>query len=387
MNQHEIRNLLIRYANGQCSPAEVELLEDMVLNHPVHPDWEWDSKEEKIMMGMRIKQQIDRQRSPRKTFKVLFWKVWPVAASFLLIAGISWLWYRAIPDKHNIRSQVQNPSNAATSATTNGITLTLSTGVSLSLDDRKAGETIHDAGIDIGRSTDGGLVYGTPNKSGIQAKSSSVVPVINSIAVGKGRTFQLTLPDGTSVWLNTASTLSYPVEFTTSERRVILKGEAYFNVANDAKKPFYIEAEGNQIAVTGTRFNISAYRDDGHVTTTLLEGGVNVSKGSNKVVLRPGLMAVSFNDTDQIVRSKADLGSIMAWQKGYFIFNDQDIHAIMAQVARWYDIDVKFSATLTKKRFGGTFPKTASVDDLLDDLGALGNIHFRKVGKEVWVIN
>src|SRR5690606_35237757 len=133
---------------------------------------------------------------------------------------------------------------------------------------------------------------------------------------------QLVLPDGTHVWLNTASAIHFPVAFTGNERHVTLIGEAYFEVAHDATKPFKVTANGSTIRVLGTHFNVSAYADEPRVVATLLEGAVDVAGAGSRVVLKPGEQAIVDEETGRIWQEKADIQSVIAWKNGYFRFND-----------------------------------------------------------------
>lgn len=379
MNKEEIQNLLYRYANGTCNVKEKRLLEDMIQRHPLIENWQWTSEEEKILMGIRIKQQIDLKRFPKKA-KSIF-RLWPmgIAASLLLLVSLILL----LQNKRESAETLQISSKVLLSDTT-GIVLTLSNGSSIQLDGREEGIVSLDRGVAIKKLKNGQLVY----DDGYSPSSDNQVSkdAMNTIHIPKGKDFQLTLPDGTKVWLNTASTFSYPVTFYGSERRVMLTGEAYFEVTHDSQKPFKVIAEDNEIQVTGTHFNVSAYSNDAAVTTTLMEGGVNILKNGSLFKLTPGYQAISYRHQDKINSRKVNTENVMAWRAGYFVFNDQNIASIMKDVARWYDIEVVFNGDPSNEKFGGTFPKSANINDLLEDLESLGHIRFRKQGKEVTVM-
>src|SRR5690606_38132370 len=208
---------------------------------------------------------------------------------------------------------------------------------------------------------------------------------LNTIHVPNGQQFQLTLPDGSIIWVNTASKLTYPVDFIGDERMVTLEGEAYFEIAKDKKKPFKVLANGTEILVTGTHFNVSAYPSDARVTTTLVEGGVTVRKNKDQVVLKPGYEAL-VPDSGSMIERKGNLEQVLAWKNGYFIFDNMDILSVMRSVARWYNVEIEVSSIHTNKRFGGSFPITASIDELLKDLETVGKIRFERKGSEVNVM-
>jgi transmembrane sensor len=191
------------------------------------------------------------------------------------------------------------------------------------------------------------------------------------------------LPDGTHVWLNSASSLSYPVEFAGNERRVKLTGEAYFEVAKNKDKPFYVNSNNVQVRVLGTHFNISAYNDDDELKATLLEGSVQVSKNNSQSLLKPGQQAVINNGADMIRVSQANINEVMAWKNGYFIFNDDNIATILKKVSRWYDVDVEQRGNFEGQHFGGTFYRTKGIDELLKNLEKIGKVHFKITGRRV----
>lgn len=376
MNQEEIRELLHRYADDKCSADEKEQLERLVMEKPLLKEWQWKSEEERILTGLRIKAYIDHKRLP-KSQKPTF-RLWyaGIAAALLLVAGLGWLFV-----------QNQNASTAPTSSMVKtdlkGIILTLSDGSRVLLENNE-GQTLQDAGTSI-KKLKNELVY---RDEGNQATANNLEkPVMNTIQLPKGENFKLILPDGTKVWLNATSSLSYPVIFSGKERKVVLTGEAYFEVAHNSKKPFKVIADHTEIVVTGTHFNVSAYPDDTTISTTLLEGGVNIWRGKHIHQLKPGFEALTYRNKEEINEQVADIENVLAWRNGYFVFDDQNVREVMKKVARWYDIEVTFKNRNLTKRFGGTFPKSANVDELLKDLESLGKMRFKRNGKEVVVMD
>src|SRR5690606_1770231 len=162
----------------------------------------------------------------------------------------------------------------------NEATLTLADGRTILLNDSSAGILAQELGVEIRKAGDGSIFY-----EATQADVAEGKPSYNTFSTPKGSSYRILLPDGTKVWLNTASTIRYPVVFTGSERNVSLSGEAYFEVAPDVSRPFKVEANGSVIKVLGTYFNVSAYADEPRTTTTLVEGAVNVSRNGNTVTL------------------------------------------------------------------------------------------------------
>lgn len=379
MQKDKLRNLLQRYASGNCTPKERKFLEDMVLRNPILKNWDWSSEEEMILTGIKIKKGIKRQIKT-KNITIRRLKYLTVAASVVLVIGLSWFkWdhYNTAPNRPVLISE-------KASSTQDNITLMLADGSILNLERLKTG-LVHDInGLAISKPDSGQVVYKhIINRSSRNSGRERVVASNNTIRVPNGKKFQLTLPDGTRVWLNAASTLTYPVPFVGNQRNVTLGGEAYFEVAHNKKMPFTVMANGTQIIVTGTHFNVSAYNSDKSVRTTLFDGGVKIGVDKQQVSLTPGYEAITYTDGSPIIRQTGNPDQVLAWKNGYFIFDNMDIVAIMRSVARWYNITVYVKGEIPAKKIGGTFPVTAELDELLHDLGKLANIEIKRNGKEV----
>jgi hypothetical protein len=261
--------------------------------------------------------------------------------------------------------------------------LTLATGKSIVLDSAANGALANLGKSQVNKVGDGKLVYDVlPN-----ATHAGVNAVLyNTLTIPPGGQYQVVLPDGTQVWLNSSSSLSYPTEFAGNSRTVKLTGEAYFEVAKNKDKPFYVEMNNVQVKVLGTHFNISAYADDNDLTTTLLEGSVQISKNGSLALLKPGQQAVIGSNANAITVSKAHINEAMAWKNGYFMFNDDNIVDIMKKVSRWYDADIEYQGNFSSQRFGGTFTRSKSITDLLKNLEQISNVHFKITGRRITVM-
>ncbi|RVU02389.1 FecR family protein [Mucilaginibacter limnophilus] len=259
--------------------------------------------------------------------------------------------------------------------------LTLANGQTVVLDSASNGVIAGAGNNNVVKKNDGELVY-QPGENA----ANNRIPIYNILTTPKGGEYRVTLSDGTKVWLNAASSLSYPQEFTGNERKVKLTGEAYFEVAKNKSKPFYVMVNDVQVRVLGTHFNISGYTDDGRVTTTLIEGAVQVSKYKVVSSLMPGQKAVVNNSSADIVVSSADVSDAVAWKNGYFTFNEEDITGIMKKVSRWYDVEVVYEGAVSNEKFGGTFYRSKSINELLDYLRRIGNISFKISGRRIIVM-
>jgi transmembrane sensor len=267
----------------------------------------------------------------------------------------------------------------------NKATLTLSDGSVIVLDNAQNGSIVNNGKTDVVKSKKGLLVYHALAANGA-INADDNVPVYNTLTTPKGGEYQVVLPDGTKVWLNSASSIKYPTAFTGNERRVDLTGEAYFEVAKNKDKPFYVSIHNVEIRVLGTHFNIAAYSDDNDITTTLLEGSVQVKSKSNLSVIRPGYQAIVNNNTDFIKVKEANMEKVMAWKNGYFKFDDEDISDIMKKVSRWYDVDVEYRGNFNNMKFGGSHYRYKSINELLVHLEQIGKIHFKVAGRRIIVM-
>lgn len=193
------------------------------------------------------------------------------------------------------------------------------------------------------------------------------------------------LPDGTKVWLNAASSLSYPASFHGEERLVTLNGEAYFEVARNPDMPFKVKSDLQTIEVLGTHFNVNAYADESALQTTLLEGSVKIVSGKNSGIIVPGEKAViNRNGNGTIITRKANLDKETAWKNGVFSFDNDDIKSVMRQVCRWYDINVVYADNLPSEKYFGEIPRNSNLAGVFEIL-ELNNVKFDVEGKTVKV--
>ncbi len=177
----------------------------------------------------------------------------------------------------------------------------------------------------------------------------------NTITTPPGRQFQIVLPDGTKIWLNAASNLRYPVAFSAGERKVMVEGEAYLEVAEDARRPFMVDVAGqSEIQVLGTSFNINAYKDEKAQRTTLLQGRVRVKTAKVEKVLSPGQEAVVSDGLT--VQENANLTQAVAWKNGIFHFDNASLESVMRQLSRWYDVEVIYEKQVPALTFGRNGP-------------------------------
>lgn len=208
--------------------------------------------------------------------------------------------------------------------------------------------------------------------------------VYNVLQVPRSCEYHLVLADGTHVWLNSDSELRYPVDFIGTERRVYLKGEAYFKVAKDAAKPFRVEADELLVEALGTGFNIDAYRDGGRLSTTLAEGSVRVTSAldNRNCILKPGQQALLKDGAMNVRPVKVE--EIVAWKEGRFVFSNMTLSDIAYQLERWYDVKIEFQdQQLREYRFTGVMKRYNPLSRLVELIEETADVKFQVIGREV----
>lgn len=193
----------------------------------------------------------------------------------------------------------------------------------------------------------------------------------NKITTPRGGQYKIELQDGTMVWLNAASSLRYPVAFTSNKREVELTGEGYFEVAHDAAKPFIVNlTDGTRVTVLGTHFNINSYSDENSIKTTLLQGSVLVKQGERQKELLPGDQAETGQNQFKVVHL-SNTDQIVAWKNGYFSFNDDNLESIMRQLSQWYNVDIDFPQGVPNVLFSGELDRNLKLEELLEVFSTL----------------
>lgn len=380
MDQEVFIKLYTKYLDHECTAEEKELLEKHLdeLDLQTLP---WiaglgDKVEFEKRMLTKIHAGIKQPVSFRKTF----FKWTAVAASVLLVASVIILYIT------NYGQQLKSPANpkqaVQISPGGNKALLTLSDGSTIVLDNAKNGALVMQGNSAIKKTSDGHVVY----ENGHSPDASAKTQVYNTISTPKGGEYQIVLADGTKVWLNAASSLTFPTAFEGKARVVELTGEAYFEIAKNVNMPFKVKANNAEVLALGTHFNVMAYKDEPELITTLLEGAVKFSNKGAGVLLKPGYQSVVTDNSTGIKVRRADIGQTMAWRNGYFVFRDENIQSIMRKISRWYDVDVEYKGNLADKEFGGKISRYKDIGDVLETLELTQSIHFKTVGRRIIVM-
>jgi len=362
MNEEKAIKLLEKYKNGTIDAEEKALLETWYLQQAKNSTHQL-SPEQLDESVTYLKAQL-----PLKTGKER--SLWPriaAAASILVIlsAGGYFFMRQPLPQQNaqNNSSEIAPGSNQAT--------LTLANGQKIALTQSLSGTLAQQGGTTVNMTSGGEIIYTKKDVSQV----GSYTVAYNTLTTKRKEQFPLILADGTKVWLNSSSSITYPVTFNGKERRVSITGEAYFEVVHNAAQPFRVEAGGQIVEDLGTEFNINAYDDEPVIKTTLITGSAQVMKGSHKAILKPGQATITKIQQDGIEVKDADVEEAAAWKNGQTLFEDEDIQTIMRQVSRWYDVEIVYEGKIPDRRFVGGISRKSNLSNLLKVLEA-NKIHY-----------
>ena len=382
-HQKKYDALAQKLLDGTITPEEkAEYLEWLhqddgeLLNIPV--DFAGSKQELEDRMLTRLRTAVGRPAP------VVHRKWWRYAAAAVFIIATGTAIYLLTPSHKSERTLAGGikPPAGDIAPGGNKATLTLSDGTAISLDDAANGAIAKQGNSSIVKLSNGKVVYDLKGAVGTEAQ-------LNTMSTPRGGQYQLTLQDGTKVWLNAASSITYPATFVGKERKVRVKGEVYFEVAKDKVKPFIVDIDGQStVEVLGTSFNINAYNDEENSRTTLLEGSVRVTgagSGREGVVLKPGQQAMTGKGKGLSVRSDIDTEEVMAWKDGYFQFNGASLASVLRQLARWYDVNVDYGTHVPSRTFVGEIPRDATLSQVLVILEKTG-VHFRIEDRNIVVL-
>ncbi|HVK46761.1 MAG TPA: FecR domain-containing protein [Pseudobacter sp.] len=384
INKDEI---LSRYARRQVSPEEQQafqewmqtlsqqeldvLIDDYAALVAALPDLN-ESADTGLLLSIHEEIALKEFEEAAPTVpRIPIWRNWRAAAAAIIILTLSatiFFWLRNHPQQ---LAETTTPVKEIAPGKS-GAVLTLADGSQMVLDSANNGILAKQNGSLLSMQ-DGQLVYGS------SAESSKGVEY-NTMSTPRGRQFEITLPDGTHVWLNAASSIRYPTAFRGKDRKVELEGEAYFEVAKNVNQPFIVNARNKAtIEVLGTSFNVNAYKNENSLNTTLINGSIKV----NGTIIKPGQQA---RVTDAVrVTANADIDQVMAWQRGYFNFDGASLKEVIQQLERWYDIEVAYEKGIPDISFGGEMTRNMTLNGVLIALEKSG-MRYRLEGRKLIVL-
>jgi len=373
MRQEEVKELLKKYSTGTANAEERALVEAW---------YEQYETQEQIINEAHLQSIEDEvfQRLP-----IIYEKpvrsLWPriaAAASILLflsIGGYYVLHKKPVPQNQVAQNKLQDLKPGRNQAT-----LTLANGKQIVLYKGLSGKLAQQGNTLIQVNGSNAIAYTV----GANDATASIQYNTLTTKNGEQSPYPLVLADGSKVWLNAASSITFPTAFVGNSREVKITGEAYFEVAHNAAMPFRVNSNGQTVEVLGTHFDIKAYTDEAGISTTLLEGKVRVSKNNQVATLKPGQQSfISFNGHNILVKN-ADTEIAMAWHNGLFKYNLADIKTVMRDFARWYDVDIQYEGRIPNKTFTGELYRDINASEALQIL-SLTKVHFRIDGKKIIV--
>lgn len=295
-----------------------------------------------------------------------------IAATILIMFSVGAYFYLKQPSATKVNKVAYFKNDIAPGR--NEAILTLSNGKKVDLNNARKGTIAKQGNTSIKKTQDGQLVY----NSTADITEADKALLYNTVATPKGGQYQVDLPDGTKVWLDAGSSIRFPLAFSNNERRVEISGEAYFEVAKNKALPFRVVTSNQIVEVLGTHFNINAYRDEDATKTTLLEGSVKVSHPDQKDArfLTPGQQSSVQPGREPIDIQNVNTEDAVAWKNGYFAFDHTDLHSLMRQLSRWYNVDVVYEGNVPDDEFVGQISRSANLSQVLKIL-ELGDLHFK----------
>jgi transmembrane sensor len=301
-----------------------------------------------------------------------------VAAAITGLVLLGGLWLLVNRKKDSEKQVVANVYRNDVDPGGNHAVLTLANGARILLDSAGNGNLVKQGGTQVVKVVPGKLAYWAGG-------GEKTVTVYNTVTTPAGGEYEITLADGTKVWLNAISSLKFPTAFDEPDRVVELTGEGYFEVAKNSGKPFHVRVNGVEVDVLGTEFDVNAYSDETSIRTSLLQGSVRLMRGGHAMLLKPGEQGQTTGDAGLALVKNADLDAAVAWKKGYFSFEDANVQTVMRQLSRWYGIEIKYEINAAAGSFGGEMGRDLKLTQVLDGLSKSG-VHFRLEGKMLTVL-
>lgn len=388
--ENKIRELLRQQAEGPLTAEQRQELYEIVTADPkladeIALDIDLDSFLPPPMLNDERRSEIldiifstdppvDGERQPtipisknltadRSRFPTWYW----AAASIFLVLGIGSFFVLRQTDSKTAAVAVDKEMSSAL-ADPKRVTLTVD-----------GQDTVNLSTGNSGMYMEGAAAYSGGKKIAIAKKSLL-------LATPYGQQYQVRLPDGSEVWLNTASSIQFPSVFDEKERVVRIQGQAYFEVARDAAKPFRVISKGQEILVLGTKFDVNAYSDNPATITTLLAGSVRLHTSKSEALLKPAQQAVVSNGAEQIRVRAANIEIATAWRNGFFQYDHDDLHTVLRDLAKWYDLEIVFNDPSQDFEFSGKIYRDVPLAQALEILEFAG-AKLRLEGKTVTVMS
>lgn len=388
MDKDHLDELLKKYGAGTCNEEERQAVEKWYASYDNEGDQARDTSltgqqdhvlYSKIVNKLRQEGEWDSNKKNILSLKRRVFR-WVAAAAIIVLLGGSFYFWSSSKKSTDIVLVNKNENRFKNDIEPGGnkAVLELADGSQLILDNQQNGTIAQQGNMNVIKLNSGQVSY---DKKGDPAEEV----FYNTLSTPRGGQYQIILPDGSKAWLNASSSLRFPTAFNGKERVVELTGEGYFEITRNKSMPFKVKADEMTVEVLGTHFNVMAYANEQSVKTTLLEGLVKVSGKELSSFLKPGQQAAFLAEKNTINITSSDTEEAVAWKNKLFWFHDADIKTVMRQIERWYDVEVVFEATVTKK-FKGSIPMDLSAIKVFNILEQTGGVHFRIDGKRIYVL-
>jgi ferric-dicitrate binding protein FerR (iron transport regulator) len=371
-NSTRAEELLNKYALGNCTEQELDQLHTWYLEGGLSEVDVTVAEVEGIKSN--IWQMLPVHQGNKTTTKLnsmLWMRRIAVAASILLCITLGYYF------NHKSNDNVELAKHEVILPGGNKAVLTLADGTKIDLANMNNGVLGNDHGTKIIKTNEGNIVYG-------EDENSDKKVVWNTLTIPVGGYYNVTLSDGTKVWLNAKSSLKYPTDFIGDERIVELDGEGYFEVAHNQSKPFKVITAKQTVEVLGTHFNINAYTDEAFTTTTLLEGRVKVLAAGQQKLLAPNQQTKLKDNSINIANCNAE--NAVDWVNNDFIFDSEPLETIMRKLSRWYNVEVSYPPTLAKLEFTGSISRSKNITQVLKIMELTGVVNFKVEGRRITVM-
>jgi transmembrane sensor len=400
------KSALNRFFQNECADLErkavIEFLldpsNDLLIKTWMRENWDlvtnldhlsYSTEPDIKKIWFNIQQNINLQADPQAVLNdtvtsspILFMprlkRIAGVAAAILIFSGALYFWQFGHADNNLVKAEnnpVEYKSDILPPKDSKPL-LTLADGTIINLDSTGKGILAVQGGMNITRKADGEIVY--------SGKAPDVISY-NTLTLPRGnKPIRLLLSDGSIVWLNAASSITYPTAFAGTERKVSITGEAYFEVAKNSAMPFFVSHKDMVVKVLGTHFNVNSYDDEQVAKITLLEGAVRVSGGEKIKILRPGQQA-ELSNKDIKLNSEVNIDEVMAWKNGQFYFNGTDMITMMRQIEKYYNVEVEYKDNVNYK-FIAKISRQVNISEFLKKLELTDLVHFKIEGNKIIVM-
>ncbi|UPK69021.1 FecR family protein [Chitinophaga filiformis] len=373
-----LQNLAHQYLRGELNRKEQQEVDEWFQSEEgadfIESHMSKDEYRNLLLQRIHNKAGIVNNKRPTQ----LYVRVAVAASLILTTMFVAYL----VPKKSPVKQQVSQAVVGQIQPGGNKAVLILDDGSNINLTSGKQGLLVRQGSVKINKTNSGSLSYTSDSASDIKE------PILyNTVVTPRGGKYRLTLSDGTIAILDAASSIRFPVAFD-KERKVSITGQVYFEVVHNVNSPFLVSVKGQLVKDLGTKFNINAYDDEPVIKTTLLEGGISLTRGSQTAVLKPGQQAINAIGNPAIKIIDADIDESVAWKNDFFQFEDEPLESVMRKISRWYDVDVVYQkGSDIHESYLGRITRYSEVSKVLKMLEVTGDVQFEIQGRTIKVFS